>query len=71
MLTEAQRAAYERDGFIVVPNVFSRAEVAELCTVTDEFVRGSARVAANDEIYDLEDSHSAADPRSAATCVQL
>ena len=30
MLTDAQRAAYDRDGFIVVPNVFSAADVAEL-----------------------------------------
>ena len=60
MLTDAQRAAYDRDGFIVVPDVFSPAEdIAELRAVTDEFV---ARVGdgstANDEIYDLEDTHS-------------
>jgi ectoine hydroxylase-related dioxygenase (phytanoyl-CoA dioxygenase family) len=63
MLTEAQRVAYDRDGFIVVPDVFSPAEIAELRAVTDEFVRNSASVAANDPIYDLEDTHSAAEPR--------
>jgi phytanoyl-CoA hydroxylase len=63
MLTDAQRAAYQNDGFIVVPNVFSAAEVAELRAVTEEFVRASAKVAVNDAIYDLEDSHSAAEPR--------
>jgi phytanoyl-CoA hydroxylase len=63
MLTDAQRAAYETDGFIVVPDVFSAAEVAELRAVTEEFVRASAKIAANDEIYDLEDTHSAAQPR--------
>ena len=63
MLTDAQRAAYRDDGFIVVPNVFSAAEIAELRAVTDEFVANSAKVAANDEIYDLEDTHSAAAPR--------
>ena len=30
MLTNEQRAAYERDGVIVVPNVFSAAEIDEL-----------------------------------------
>ena len=30
---------------------------------TEEFVRNAARVAANDDIYDLEDTHSAAEPR--------
>jgi ectoine hydroxylase-related dioxygenase (phytanoyl-CoA dioxygenase family) len=63
MLNDAQRAAYERDGLIVVPEVFSPAEIDELCRVTDEFVRNAASVAANDEIYDLEDSHSAREPR--------
>ena len=63
MLNDAQRAAYERDGFIVVPEVFSPAEIDELRRVTDEFVRNAASVAANDEIYDLEDSHSAREPR--------
>jgi ectoine hydroxylase-related dioxygenase (phytanoyl-CoA dioxygenase family) len=63
MLTDAQRATYERDGFIVVPDVFTAAEIGELRRVTDEFVAGAARVAANDEIYDLEESHSQAAPR--------
>jgi phytanoyl-CoA hydroxylase len=63
MLTDAQRAAYRDDGFIVIPSVFSAREIAELRAVTDEFVHNSARVAANDEVYDLEDTHSAAEPR--------
>src|SRR5438128_11042426 len=63
MLTDAQRAAYDRDGCFVVPDVFSAAEIAELRTVTEGFVERAARVNANDEIYDLEDSHSAAEPR--------
>jgi phytanoyl-CoA hydroxylase len=63
MLTERQLAAYRDDGFIVVPNVFSAAEIADLRAVTDEFVATSAKVAANDEIYDLEDTHAAAEPR--------
>ena len=63
MLTDAQRATYDRDGFIVVPDVFSAAEIEELRRVTDEFVAGSAKVGANDDIYDLEESHSPAEPR--------
>ena len=63
MLSDTQRAAYDRDGVIVVPDVFSAAEIAELRRVTDGFVERAARVGANDEIYDLEDSHSAAEPR--------
>lgn len=63
MLSDAQRAAYDREGVIVVPDVFSPAEIADLRAVTDDFVARSARVSANDEIYDLEDTHSAAEPR--------
>src|SRR6266851_888977 len=63
MLTAPQRAEYDRDGFIVVPELFSAAEVAELRRVTDGFVERAARVSANDEIYDLEETHSAAEPR--------
>ena len=63
MLSDAQRAAYERDGFIVVPDVFTPAEIDELRRVTDRFVAGAAQVAANDDIYDLEESHTPAAPR--------
>src|SRR5271167_132829 len=63
MLTGAQGAAYDRDGFIVVPDVFSAEDVAELRRVTDEFVSASAMVTDNDSVYDLEDTHSADEPR--------
>jgi ectoine hydroxylase-related dioxygenase (phytanoyl-CoA dioxygenase family) len=63
MLSESQIAAYRRDGFIVVPDVFSATEIAELRRVTEGFVERAAQVAANDDVYDLEDSHSAAEPR--------
>jgi ectoine hydroxylase-related dioxygenase (phytanoyl-CoA dioxygenase family) len=63
MLTDAQRAAYDRDGVIIVPDVYTPEEIAELRRVTDEFIAGSAKVTANDAIYDLEDTHSPAAPR--------
>jgi phytanoyl-CoA hydroxylase len=63
MLNAAQIAEYREHGFIVVPDVFSADDIAELRAVTDEFVGGAAKVAANNDIYDLEDSHSAAEPR--------
>jgi phytanoyl-CoA hydroxylase len=63
MLSPSQIAAYRRDGVIVVPDVFSADEIAELRRVTDGFVARSARIVANDDIFDLEDSHSAAEPR--------
>jgi ectoine hydroxylase-related dioxygenase (phytanoyl-CoA dioxygenase family) len=63
ILSEAQHAAYRNDGFVVIPDVFSTNEIAELRAVTDEFVDKSVKVAANDDVYDLEDSHSPAAAR--------
>ena len=63
MLTQAQRDEYERVGAIVVPEVLSAEEVAELRSVTDGFVERARGLSAHDAIYDLEDSHSAEAPR--------
>jgi phytanoyl-CoA hydroxylase len=63
MLSETDLAAYRRDGFIVVPDVLSAAEVEMLRRVTDGFVRESAAVPDHNDIYDLEETHSAQEPR--------
>ena len=63
MLTQAQSEAYDRVGAIVVPDVLSREEVADLRRVTDDFVERARHVAKHDDIYDLEDSHTPKDPR--------
>ena len=63
MLTQAQRDEYESVGAIVVPDVLSPAEVAELRAVTDGFVERARAITTHDAIYDLEDSHSPAQPR--------
>ena len=63
MLTTAQIEEYNRVGAIVVPDLLSPAEVAELREVTDGFVARSASLTTHDEVYDLEDSHSPGQPR--------
>jgi Phytanoyl-CoA dioxygenase (PhyH) len=63
MLSPTDHAMYRCDGFIVLPDILTRDEVGALRRVTEEFVRDARSVAANDEIYDLEDSHSGAEPR--------
>ena len=63
MLTTAQIEEYNRVGAIVVPDVLSPAEVAELREVTDGFVARSASLTTHNEVYDLEDSHSPGQPR--------
>lgn len=63
MLSQAQIDEYNRVGAIVVPNVLSPQEVAELGRVTDEFVERARQVTQHDDVYDLEDTHSPQEPR--------
>jgi phytanoyl-CoA hydroxylase len=63
MLSPATRAAYRRDGFIVLPEILTLDEVEGLRRVTDQFVDNARTVAANDDVYDLEESHSPNEPR--------
>src|SRR5919112_1275647 len=63
MLTQAQKDEYERVGAIVVPDVLSADEVSELLSVTAGFVERARGLTAHDAIYDLEDSHTALEPR--------
>lgn len=63
MLSKSDIGRYHRDGFIVVPDVLSTEEVERLRRVTDGFVEGARHVTANNDIYDLEDTHSPDEPR--------
>ena len=63
MLTAKQVQQYHDTGYLAVPDVLSGGEVAELQRVTDEFVEASRGVAAHTDVYDLEPSHSPAEPR--------
>lgn len=63
MISEQDVRRYREDGFIVVPNVLSAEEVAELRHVTDTFVENARAVGEHNEIYDLEPGHSAEEPR--------
>ena len=67
MLSETALADYRRDGFVVLPDILTMAEVEALRRVTEQLVEGSRAVAANDEIYDLEDTHSSAEPGCGAS----
>src|SRR3954451_18461195 len=63
MLTPGDIERYDRDGFITVPEILSADEVARLRRATDGFIEGARRLRANDEIYDLEDTHTPEQPR--------
>jgi len=63
MISEQDVAFYNENGYLVVRNVLSIDEVSDLRQVTDDFVEAARHVPAHNEIYDLEDSHSPAEPR--------
>jgi len=63
MLSPAALDAYRRDGFIVLPNILTPDEVEALRRVTDRLVDNARSVSANDDVYDLEESHSPDEPR--------
>jgi ectoine hydroxylase-related dioxygenase (phytanoyl-CoA dioxygenase family) len=63
MLTQAQIDTYHEVGAIVVPDVLSQEEIRALRRVTDAFVERSRAVSTHTEIFDLEDTHTNAQPR--------
>ncbi len=63
MLTVQEVAQYHRDGFIVVADVISAQDIAELRTVTQEFVEASRQTLENTDVFDLEPGHNASQPR--------
>lgn len=63
MISEQDVAFYHDNGYLVVRNVLSEDEVLDLRQTTENFVEQARQVTDHNEIYDLEDSHSAAEPR--------
>src|SRR5882672_7141702 len=63
MLSEQQVETYHRDGYLVIPRLIQGEQLAQLRALTDRIVEEARGVAASDELYDLEPSHSATLPR--------
>jgi len=63
MLTPEQVDFYAENGYLMVPEALTPAEVAELRAQVDEIVAGAAKVTAHTDIYDLEDGHTPANPK--------
>ena len=63
MTIKVDVAQYRREGFIVVPDVLSPEEVADLRRVTDEFVEASRKASTHTDVFDLEPGHTAEQPR--------
>ena len=63
MLTEAQVAEYRETGYIVVENVLSTTQLGQLRAELDKLLDRARFVDANDDVFDLEDTHTRARPR--------
>src|SRR3981081_4090666 len=63
MLSEQQIETYRRDGYLGIPRLIPRAQLGKLRAPPARIVDEARGVAANDELYDLEPSHSATLPR--------
>ena len=63
MISAAEVETYRREGYLVLPDVLTLAEVAALQRVTDEFVERSRAVTNHTEMFDLEDGHTPSEPR--------
>jgi ectoine hydroxylase-related dioxygenase (phytanoyl-CoA dioxygenase family) len=63
MISDAQRDAYRRDGFIVVPDLLGPNELSTLRQIIAELVAAAAAVDTHSAVYDLEPGHSHAAPR--------
>lgn len=63
MLTPQQVESYRRDGYLLIPRLIDGSQLAELRSHTDRIVAEARGVVANDDLYDLEPSHSASLPR--------
>ncbi|CAH3123324.1 unnamed protein product [Pocillopora meandrina] len=53
-LTDEQKLKYERDGYLVVEDVFDAAKVKELSDAADDFVKRSATMTNSDKSFHLE-----------------
>ena len=62
MISADQRAACQRDGFIVVPDRLSTDELAEIRHVVATRVAASAEVESHTDIDDLEPGHTRSAP---------
>lgn len=63
MLNAEQISFYHENGYLVLEDVLSADELAELRRVTDEFVERSRSVSRHNDVYDLEANHSPERPR--------
>ena len=63
MLSQEQVATYHRDGFLRIDNALRPDVLARVRAWVDNVVAGAKGLAAPNEVYDLEDTHTPDNPR--------
>ena len=63
MLTNEQRASYEKNGLLLVENVLSQSELARIRQITEELTEASRNVSESNDVYELEQGHGPDNPR--------
>lgn len=63
MIDKEQVSFYRENGYLIVKNVLSREQVAELGRITDEFLERSREVTDHTEVFDLEPDHTPLAPK--------
>lgn len=63
MLTHEQRLFYHANGYLMVENVVTADELATLRRITYDLIDHSRGVRESNDVYDLDDGHSADQPR--------
>ena len=63
MLTDAQRAAYDRDGFVLVEDAVTPDELSRMRDAAYRLIDESRQVTESDDRFDLDRGHSAETPR--------
>jgi len=62
LLSSDQVEFYRTNGYLIIPDVLTSAQVAEGRRIVDEFTERSRAIAANDDVFDLEPGHTAERP---------
>ncbi len=63
MLTPEQKSFYAENGYLMVESAVSADELATLRRITYDFIDKSRAVSESNDVYDLDEGHSAARPR--------
>ena len=63
MLTVEQTDFYEQNGYLMVEDVITKDQLNKLQEITYDFIESSRQVTENDDVFDLDEGHSAETPR--------